>query len=172
VHFFRGFLISFISLAAAPAGAAEALHIKTGLWEMRSSEMHSDRALLPPISDEDFAQMPASRQAQFESLRRAGKTALATYKTCITSQMLQSFRPSELAADCTSVLLKGTSSQQHSHIACAGGRETGVMQLKAETPESVVIDVTLFARDGKRSVATGTHMEGRWISAECGQDGK
>jgi len=170
VNFVRNSLVALCCFAPASVAAEtpEALHLKPGLWEMQSSEMHSDRALLPPISDEDLAEMPASQKTQVENMRRAGKTAVATYKTCVTRQMLQSFRPAGLAADCTSVLLQGTATKQHSHISCTGSRQTGVMKLSSENPETMVIDLTLFTRDGKRSRATGTYMKGRWISADCG----
>lgn len=171
VHFLGTLTVSLICLTPALAFAdtpSEKLQAKAGLWEMRASELRSDSALLPPFSPEDMAEMSEPQRAQVEKLQQSGKTASRTYQSCLTEDSLLAYRPEGLPADCTAVLLKGTTVRQLSQLNCSASKQSGLLKLEAKTPERIVIDLTLFSRDGNRNEGTGTYIEGRWLKADCG----
>jgi hypothetical protein len=152
------------------AGSAEQLNIKTGLWEITSTTQMSGTPQLPK---EVTAKMTPEQRARLEAdLKSAARDAKkSTDRSCITQKDVQNpFHGSN--ENCKQSIVRTTRTTQEVNLVCNGEpKGTGFIRITTPTPETMTGVMDIKMGDGKDSLNLKANLTGRWIGADCGDEG-
>ena len=159
---------TFVSIAAS---AAERLNVKTGLWEVDSTTQMSGTL---PISKQLRETLTPAQIAKIQSDMKAEAAKGPTRdksKSCITEEDLeQPFNPSD-ADQCTQTFSNGTRTTQEVRMTCAGEYQgTGVLKITTPTPQTMTGSMVLTFGNGADAYTLKSTLQGRWLSADCGDE--
>ena len=165
--------ISVCGLFSALAAENTPLQVKPGLWEITSEGQNSGT---PPIPPEVLAQMTPEQRAQMEAHLKemmAQQAQRRVTKRCVTQQDIdQGFDKldSMTRGQCTQTVTASTSTLRQGRLRCTGATTgAGVYRFEAPSPESFSgsWDWDMTGESGRRMNLKNT-MQGKWLSADCG----
>lgn len=161
-HRLTGLLVMMTSL---PLLAADALQVKTGLWETTATSTISGMS----IPAEQLAKIPPAQRAQMEQMLKRGSAPKSTTdRSCITQKDLQegAFR-SQATQDgnCTYRLVSATARHQEWAFQCTSsdGNATGKMTVDAPDSTHMHGQLDMKSSRGNASIT----LVGQWIAASC-----
>jgi hypothetical protein len=157
-------------LASSTALSAEKLNIKPGLWEITSSTQMSGTPQLPKsVTDGMTPQQLAQLQADMKAASKDAKKNVD--RSCITKKDVENpFHGA--SADCKQSIVQTTRTTQEVRLVCDGKTKgTGLIRINAPTPESMNGVMDMKMGDGSDTLNLKANLTGRWIGADCGEEG-
>jgi hypothetical protein len=128
--------------AVAASARADALAVKTGLWEVSATGGGG-----------------------------GGAAGLIVRQVCVTEATLRNgFGGAGVGRGCARTVVSSSATALELHIACAGERQaSGSFTLRAADAETVngTIELQMTSKDGT-PLALRRTMEGHWLAADCG----
>lgn len=157
--------------AAAWLIAADALDVKTGLWETTIVSETSGR---PPIPPELLAKLTPEQRARMEErmkANQAGGPSTHISKSCITQEKLS--KALTLGADtgsCSRRIISSSPNKQEYQFDCAQGdrKQTGTVRIEATSRESIQGSVEFTFSGNGNTMTSKSKLTGKWISSDCG----
>jgi len=153
-------------MIALPVLAADALQVKTGLWETTSTTTLSGMA----IPADRLAKMPPAQRAQMEQMmKQMSGTKSVKDRSCVTQKDLQEGafrnRADQDGGHCTYKQVSGTARHQEWAFQCSNdeGNATGKMTLDAPDSTHVRGVVEMRSDRGNANIS----LAAQWISASC-----
>jgi len=153
------------ALGALPVLAADALQVKTGLWETTATSTITGMSL----PAEQLAKIPPAQRAQMEQmLKQQTAPRTSTDRSCITQKDLQDGafrRQATQDGNCTYKLVMATARHQEWAFQCSNevGGATGTMTVDAPDSTHMRGQLQMKSSRGNASIA----LAGQWISASC-----
>ena len=163
-------LASAACLLTSAAQSADKLNIKTGLWEITSSTQMSGTPQLPKsVTDGMTPQQLAKLQADMKAASTDAKKNVD--RSCITKKDVEN--PFHGASEnCKQSIVQTTRTTQEVRLVCDGKTKgTGLIRINAPTPESMTGVMDMQMGDGKDTLNIKANLTGRWIGADCGEEG-
>ena len=172
-------LLAVAGLAATPAftpawaaGAAPALDLQPGLWEIRLTVRTSGR---PPMPPEVLAKLTPQERARIEAKakeRAAEGPQTTVKKSCLhESDLLQ---PLMLTfggegQGCRQTVVEASPTRQQIKVQCGKGAPMGggTIQIEAVDPKNAKVTSQWFATDGSRSLKMSSTATLKWLGAIC-----
>jgi hypothetical protein len=146
-----------------------ALNVKLGLWEMTST---SETSGMPPI---DTSKMTPEVRARIEAaLKARGGTPSSPIvrRDCLTKEKLANYAfqdPQANDSSCKRTIVTNTSALMEMHIECAGQRKmTGDFRVEVLASDTVKVTTKMVAGEGPQVMNINGTMNGKWVSAACG----
>ena len=177
MSFWRGIGLAIGLVLLPVAASAEALDVKTGLWE---STMTVETRGAPPV---DVSQLPPERRARLEAaLKRQAAQGphkhTSVSRHCLTREELsrQPFKEmgSEIEKDgesCKTTVVSATGKHWQGRIACVGKTAvTSELSIDALSREKVKGEGTSRAGDAARAMSSRFTISARWVAADCGKE--
>jgi len=159
-------LFAFIAaICALPVLAADALQVKTGLWETTATSTISGMS----IPAEQLAKIPPAQRAQMEQmLKQRTMPRTNTDRSCITQKDLQDGafrRQATQDGNCTYKQVSATARHQEWAFQCSNdvGGATGTMTVDAPDSTHMRGQLEMKSSNGNASIT----LAGQWISASC-----
>jgi hypothetical protein len=148
--------------------AAEALDVKTGLWELTVSASAAIAAVLPQIPSGALARLSPDQQQRLTAAIGALRQPL-THKICVTRTTLRVGPKFREPAHCTRTLTASTAQVMEFHLECTGAHAgTGTLRVVATDRETITLDADInIAHDGA-SLPVRHGAQGRWLGPDCG----
>jgi hypothetical protein len=157
---------------AHSASAADKLNVKLGLWEIRTE---STIGGIPPVPKEVLDKMTPQARAEMEAAFKheaAQGPQVDVDRECITQRDLE--RPFETAdaEDCKQSVVSTTATTQELRLTCTGKQKgSGVFKITTPTPETMTGVLDMKLGDGPEAMTVKSKLKGRWLGADCGDEG-
>jgi Protein of unknown function (DUF3617) len=151
---------------ALPALAADALQVKTGLWETTSTITLSGMRM----PAEQLAKLPPAQRAQMEQMMKqmTGERPI-TDRSCVTQKDLQegAFRKQaeQDAGRCSYTQVTGTARHQEWTFQCSNAEGEANGRMTMDAPDSTHVQGALEMKSTRGN--TNIKFAARWISASC-----
>ena len=164
----------FVACLAAFSGAsaAEKLNVKTGLWEIDSVQQMSG---VMPISQEMKAMLKPEQIAKIQAELKAEMAKgpqRERSSECLTEKELERPFGSADSKECRQTIVSTSRTSQEVRLVCDGERKgSGVLKVSTPTPETMTAEIDLKFGEGAEVLTIRDSMKGRWISADCGEEG-
>jgi hypothetical protein len=146
-----------------------ALNVKLGLWELTST---SETSGMPPI---DTSKMTPEVRARIEAAMKArGGTPSSPIvrRDCLTKEKLANYAfqdPQANDSSCKRTIVTNTPTLMEMHIECASARKmTGDFRVEVLAPDTVKMTTKMAAGEGAQVMNINGTMNGKWVSAACG----
>lgn len=162
-----------------PAAAqAPAIDVKTGLWEVSSTQSSAgmpEMPAVPQLPPEVLAAMPPSQRERIEAAMKAARGqsgGTRVTKFCLTREALQ--RGPDFGAEtrpsCKRTIRTRSRTAWEMQETCTerGGRQTIHVRYQAPSPDTMQGTVEIAMNDGGRQMTMRQDMRGRWLGANCG----
>jgi hypothetical protein len=165
----RATLLTAGCLCASSVLAADQLNIKTGLWEVTSTSQMSGTPVIPK---ELAAKMTPAQRAKMEAdFKAAAKQPKKDMdRSCITKKDVEN--PFHGASEnCKQSIVRTTSTTQEVRLVCTGEpKGTGFIRITTPNPETMVGVMDIRMGEGADALAFKADLNGRWLSADCGDE--
>lgn len=165
-----GLMIFALSAPIVVTGA-QALNVKLGLWEISSATRMSG---VPPLPSDLLATMTPDQRAVLEAAFKAqsqGDPITDTSRECITQEDLEQPFAADDLENCTQTVVTSTATTQEFRLSCEGERQgTGLFRIHTPTPETMTGEFELQVGEGGQAMTIRSQLEGRWLSADCGDE--
>jgi hypothetical protein len=164
--------IAAASIVTTPATlAAEALNIKTGLWEITSETvLHGTPPIPKELLDKMTAEQRTKMQAEIKSAA-SGAPRKDTNRECITQDDLKKPFESANAKTCTQRIVSTTRTSQEVHLVCKGAYQgTGVLKINTPTRDTMTGSLDMDVGDGKDAMNVKAQLTGKWLGEDCGEE--
>jgi hypothetical protein len=161
-------------VAACFAGGvlAASLDAKPGLWE-RTATTQMEGTPVAPVADP--SKLPPDRRAQVEQMMMARTSTTPTasvLRQCVTPEMLQQWdafaREDRDDSACTRTVIDQSARNIRMSMVCAGGKETGVAEFSAASPDRVTGTITMVRQEERGERKVRIDIDSRWQGADCG----
>jgi hypothetical protein len=157
--------------AAPLALAADKLDVKPGLWEITSSHQITG---IPPMPKEWADKVTPEQRAAMEAAFRkesAKGPQTETQRECITKEDAE--KPFDIGdKNCTQTVERTTRTTQVVRLTCTGATKgSGELRVTTPTPETMTGSLDLQLGDGKDPMRVKSELKGRWLGADCGDEG-
>ncbi len=153
--------IVLAAVVSAPI-VAWASHGKAGLWEITVKGGAGARPGMP-----DMSKMPPEAQARMKAMMGGH---IITVRHCVTAADTANDKPNlSHSQDCKMTNEKMTGHTFSADMVCTGKLiGTGHVEATYDTPEHYTSTESMKGTVHGHQVDNSTTMEGRWISADCG----
>jgi hypothetical protein len=157
------------ALATLLAQAADIVkpNIKLGLWEITTT---TKMAGLPGMSDEMLAKIPPERRAKMLAAleARSGKPHVA--KQCMTEEKIARGFKTDEGDSCTRQVLASSATEVKVHDECTTeqGKRITDAHFQMTDHEHMTGTVHVVMTRGERTMNLDGTLEGKWLSASCG----
>jgi hypothetical protein len=147
-------------------------NVKTGLWE---STVVTNASGAPPVPDDVMARLTPEQQQKMAAAMEASKAHAAqphTTRFCLTQDKMDrgfqqdhSDRP-----NCKQTVVTNTASVLEVQQECSNdmGKSVMTFHYQAINSETVTGKIHTVMTGGNRSMVADSTLQGKWISASCG----
>lgn len=159
------------SFAIWAADRVQPLDIKTGLWEITTTNLMSG---MPPIPPETLARMTPEQRARFEESMKAtmsGKPKTTTRKDCVTREKLnKDYLFGEERKQCTRTVITASSSKTEMKMQCQeeNMKMDGTVRMEVLSSEQVKGTVKMMATGSGRTMNVDVDFNARYLGPVCG----
>jgi hypothetical protein len=159
------------SFAIWAADRVQPLDIKTGLWEITTTNLMSG---MPPIPPETLARMTPEQRARFEESMKAtmsGKPKTTTRKDCVTREKLnKDYLFGEERKQCTRTVITASSSKTEMKMQCEeeNMKMDGTVRMEALSSEQVKGTMKMMATGSGRTMNVDVDFNARYLGPVCG----
>lgn len=163
--------LALACFAPAFANSADKLDVKTGLWETESTIQMSGLPIPKSLRDTLKPEQLAKMRKELDAEAAKGPTSETT-RDCITEEDLSDPFKSFNRKDCRPTTVTTTGRTQEARMVCEGEfKGTGVIRINSPTSETMNGTVDIKMSDGTETFTMKGTLKGRWISADCGEEG-
>lgn len=154
-------------LVTLPVLAADALQVKTGLWETTTISNMSGITL----PAEQLAKVPPAQRAQMEQMfRQMGARGPQTHKqkSCVTEKDLKegAFRNAGSGQqNCKYTQVASTARHQEITFQCSNQGHAGSGRMVIDAPDSTHVQGTIDVKSD--AVTMNIRLSAQWLSASC-----
>jgi hypothetical protein len=169
----KGFVAVIIlwSFAIWAADKVQPLDIKTGLWEITTTNLMSG---MPPIPPEALARMTPEQRARMEESMKAtmsGNPKTTTRKDCVTKEKLnKDYLFGEERKQCTRTVITASSSKTEMKMQCQeeNMKMDGALRMEALGSEHVKGTMKMVTTGGGRTMNIDVDFNARYLGPVCG----
>jgi hypothetical protein len=163
-------LLGAIVLVARAADTPH-LNVKLGLWEVHMVPQVSGD--YPAMSDDQLAKLTPDQRARMQAAMQAAMTDMnkpRTTQNCMTAEKLQRGFGEKDSANCKTTVTTNSSNEFESRQICTDpdGTRDSLLHMSARGPDHVSGTVKSAMSHGSKSMIFNATMEGKWLSADCG----
>lgn len=162
-----------VLLLPLAGSAADRLDVRLGLWEITSVTQMTG---MPQLAPDLLAKMTPQQRAQMEAAFQA-EASRGPHKDisreCVTQQDLDHpFSAASERKDCKQTTVSSSRSSLETHVVCTGqNKGTGTFRVTAANPQTISGDYHLTSGEGAHSMVIKSQIKGRWLGADCGEEG-
>jgi len=153
------------------AGAAETLNVKLGLWEVTAL---TETRGMPPLPKELLNKLTPEQRRKMEAdikAEQAKGPEKDTDRECITQKDLEQPFESANTKECKQTIVTTSRTSQEVRIACTGAIPgSGLFKVSTPSPERMTGTLDLTLGQGAEAMTIKAQMQGRWLSADCGDE--
>jgi hypothetical protein len=159
------------SFAIWAADKVQPLDIKTGLWEVTTTNLMSG---MPPIPPEALARMTPEQRARMEESMKttmSGKPKTTTRKDCVTKEKLnKDYLFGEERKDCTRTVITASSSKTEMKMQCQeeNMKMEGTVRMEALSSEHVKGTMKMVTTGSGRTMNVDVDFNARYLGPVCG----
>jgi TolA-binding protein len=155
---------TILFLAPVPAFAANALEIKTGLWEITTTMQSSGMPQIPP---ELLKQLAPEQRQQMEAQLRAMNGTPETRRQCVTKDDIDTAFD-DLDESCKRKVVTDSARLHVSTFTCTGEASgSGTMRLEAPSSDRVTGFTEMRMASGGSNMEMKIDFSGKWLKADC-----
>lgn len=168
--------VCIVSIAGVVALAAQnpVPPVKPGLWETRMSQLDASGQEVPSPELAALAKMPPEMRAKMAEVMRARGVQLpeenGAIKACLSKETLDSGTWQQLASEsgCTTTFSARSGSTWKWHSTCPSLHAESDGETVFDGSESYRTKVTTTATVNNKTTTTTRVVQGKWLSASCG----
>jgi Protein of unknown function (DUF3617) len=164
-------LMLALSTGAWAADKLQPMNVKTGTWEVTTTNTRSGT---PPIPPELLARLTPEQRARMEERMKANsgeKTSTTTNKRCVTKDDLENgpkWGPRQEQA-CTRTVVSSTGSRMELRGKCEYENIKWEMNMVIEalSPESAKGSTKITGTDANHAMSSSSTFTAKWLSSSC-----
>jgi hypothetical protein len=167
-------ILSCLAFAVAAAAPLPTPPVKVGLWEVRTAMLDADGHEVAPPEQAALARMsPEARARMAEAMKARGVSlpdANGASKVCLTKALFDSGSWQQLASDagCTTSYSAQSATTWKWHSSCTTMKSESDGETVFSGAERYKTKVTTTVTVTGKTRTTTRVLEGKWISADCG----